>query len=63
MIWHLIDELLDPQSELWIRLAGLDPDEVGRRMEQAAKEALERVAANVDQPTPPGSDGAGSEGT
>ena len=43
MIDQLIDELLDPTSELWLRLAGLDPDEVGKRMERAAREALARV--------------------
>ena len=48
MINHLIDELLDPTSELWIRLAGLDPDEVGKRMEQAAREALARVGERVE---------------
>ena len=47
MINYLIGELLDPTSELWIRLAGLDPDEVGKNMEQAAKEALVRVGEQV----------------
>lgn len=47
MIDHLIDELLDPSNELWIRLAGLDPDEVGKRMERAAREALARVGERV----------------
>lgn len=48
MINHLIDELLDSTSELWIRLAGLDPDEVGRRMERAAREALARDGERVE---------------
>ena len=47
MINHLIDELLDTSSEFWIRLAGLDPDEVGKRMERAAREALARVGGQV----------------
>ena len=48
MINHLIDELLDPTSVLWIRLAGLDPDKVGKRMERVAREALARVGERME---------------